>query len=325
MKNNLTRLFNDKGVTVIVVALLLIVFLGIAAIAVDVGYVYMAKNQLQNAADASALAAGRQLGMICANMTVTQQQGSFNSYMNVIQQAAKEPVNKVAGGDATIANADIVLGTWPPFATNTTAPRAVQVTVKSSIPTFFANIFGKTGVNVSTVATAALTSQTTGSPGVPFGVAQDFFSSGCGNEFSFDNCAAWTKSAGSTLNCLNSGKSNCIPTTMVDDWWEFTNGAVASNTKDLLTLFNAMKGKDPAHGDYDDNPNTWTTEVAVLDFTCSSSGAQGSHQVVGFATVTITGVNPPKTINVSTDCKVVREGRGGGSLGNLGSIPSLVQ
>ena len=50
------KLKSEKGVTLVYVALLLVVFLGMAALAVDVGYLMVSKNELQNAADAAALA-----------------------------------------------------------------------------------------------------------------------------------------------------------------------------------------------------------------------------------------------------------------------------
>jgi Flp pilus assembly protein TadG len=50
------RFKNERGVTLVYVALLLVVILGIAAFAIDVGYHRVVRNQLQNAADAAALA-----------------------------------------------------------------------------------------------------------------------------------------------------------------------------------------------------------------------------------------------------------------------------
>ncbi len=41
---------------------MLVVFIGFTALAIDVGYMMVARNQLHNAADASALAGARQLG-----------------------------------------------------------------------------------------------------------------------------------------------------------------------------------------------------------------------------------------------------------------------
>ena len=52
---------NEKGLTFVYVALLLVVFLGIAAFAIDIGYQRVVRNQLQNAADAAALAACNRL------------------------------------------------------------------------------------------------------------------------------------------------------------------------------------------------------------------------------------------------------------------------
>lgn len=48
---------SDKGATLVYVALLLVIFLGIAAFAIDIGYHTIVRNQLQNAADAAAIAA----------------------------------------------------------------------------------------------------------------------------------------------------------------------------------------------------------------------------------------------------------------------------
>lgn len=52
---------NEKGITAVYVALLLFVFFGVAALAIDVGYHRVVRNQLQNAADAAALAACNRL------------------------------------------------------------------------------------------------------------------------------------------------------------------------------------------------------------------------------------------------------------------------
>ena len=50
----------QSGAAAILVAFLMIVFLGIAALALDIGYLYVVRTELQNAADAAALAgAGR--------------------------------------------------------------------------------------------------------------------------------------------------------------------------------------------------------------------------------------------------------------------------
>ena len=69
---------NEKGVALVYVAILLVVFLGIAALAVDVGYLMVGKTELQRTADAAALAATRQLGVIYIGMPYNLQ-NSYNA------------------------------------------------------------------------------------------------------------------------------------------------------------------------------------------------------------------------------------------------------
>ena len=57
----MSRLRHEAGQTVVLVAVLLPLFLGLGAMAVDVGYWYVVKKTAQDAADAAALAAAREL------------------------------------------------------------------------------------------------------------------------------------------------------------------------------------------------------------------------------------------------------------------------
>ena len=49
-------LANESGSVIIIVALLMTLFLGFVALAIDVGHLLVVRNELQNAADATALA-----------------------------------------------------------------------------------------------------------------------------------------------------------------------------------------------------------------------------------------------------------------------------
>ena len=54
---NISAIFkSEKGVTAVYVALLISVFIGFAAWVIDIGFIMVTKNELQNAADAAALA-----------------------------------------------------------------------------------------------------------------------------------------------------------------------------------------------------------------------------------------------------------------------------
>ena len=57
----LPRLGNQKGVTIVLVAISLVALIGFAAIAVDLAYLYIVKGELQNAADSGALAGAQVL------------------------------------------------------------------------------------------------------------------------------------------------------------------------------------------------------------------------------------------------------------------------
>jgi Flp pilus assembly protein TadG len=54
-----SKLRDQRGVTIVLVAILMFAFLGIAALAIDLSNLYVVRNELQNAADAGALAGAR--------------------------------------------------------------------------------------------------------------------------------------------------------------------------------------------------------------------------------------------------------------------------
>jgi Flp pilus assembly protein TadG len=182
---------NQHGVVLVFVAFLLIVLLGIAALAVDIGYVAITRNQLQNAADAAALAGAGKLGSIYdaqilpASLNSTEAGEVATAALTVGQE------NKAAGQTPNIESSDIVIGYWDPkINTFFNAPpsfmiqNAVRVTARpsaadgiplGSITTFFANIFNISNVAVSATATASLTSPCDVIPGTlsPFVISQD--------------------------------------------------------------------------------------------------------------------------------------------------------
>jgi Flp pilus assembly protein TadG len=55
------RITNQTGATVILVGLMMVIYIGFAALAVDIGHLYLVRNELQNASDAGALAGARLL------------------------------------------------------------------------------------------------------------------------------------------------------------------------------------------------------------------------------------------------------------------------
>jgi len=61
MSRSICRLNNQNGLTTVVVAIAMVALIGFGALAVDLGYLYIVKGELQNAADSGALAGARVL------------------------------------------------------------------------------------------------------------------------------------------------------------------------------------------------------------------------------------------------------------------------
>ena len=72
--NIISTIKGMRGSYAIMTAILLVVFIGITALAVDVGYLMATRNELQNVADSAALAGARMIGSIYESMTFQQQQ-----------------------------------------------------------------------------------------------------------------------------------------------------------------------------------------------------------------------------------------------------------
>ena len=88
---------DDRGVASIVVGMSLVLLFGMVALVVDVGQLYQTKSELQNAADAAALAAAEHID----NPSVA---------IAAAQQWAQE--NHEEGGSLVVLPSDVEFGTW---------------------------------------------------------------------------------------------------------------------------------------------------------------------------------------------------------------------
>ncbi len=380
MRKFLTSVPDDKGVTAILVAVMMVMILGFAALAIDIGYGYLTKNQLQDTADAAALAASRWLGHNYEGKTYEWQQsydatGDAATIIAVAQDVATK--STVADQDSESANkfsiksGEVMIGRWDPtqtpdhFSPTMSKPDAVRVIARRDgsangpITTFFAKIFGIDNMNVSAIATAALTGQSEAGPGgLPLPVAIScWWQDHCGDVIKFyptgESCAGWntytTKPANASqlrkildagnpnlLNCATSGASDpsCYqsPKTIAGStMFEFINGTVAADFSDMEALFDAMKVLNDGVLDKDTDSATWTTSVPVYmnpDGTCDCTPPNQTQLIVGFATIVMSEVVGPssKELHGQLICGNVEPGRGGGShYGTLGSISGLVQ
>ena len=279
------RIKDESGVTAILVAIVMVVLIGITALAVDIGYVAATKNELQNVADAAALAAANQLGAIYRGMSYDDQEtyecGAEDSA--TIKGVADDVAFKnIAGGENIIfSDGDVRIGDWDGngFTETDAQPDAVQVTARRDgaangpITTFFAKIFGVNTVDVAADAIAALTGQDETEPGeleLPVGISNWFFATGlrCNEWVQFyptndpDSCAGWTSwgygSNDSNMRDildgdLESPTTDTNPDTDALTDANFTGGTLSENTFDKLLELFRDKGydyqPDPVHHD----------------------------------------------------------------------------
>jgi Flp pilus assembly protein TadG len=194
----------QRGMTLMVVCLLLIGFLGIAALCIDLGVLYTARTSAQHAADSAALAGAF----------------TFVNSPNASQPAAAQEAaiatagaNKILGQSVSIGAGDVSVDT-----TNRLVKVTVSKTGADGVKTFFGRALGMSQVSVQTQATAHASTSAGATRCIkPVYVPNTIFSAlppdqACTDQqVIFDgnhNISAWASSANGTL--LFSGQCNLI-------------------------------------------------------------------------------------------------------------------
>ena len=172
----------QKGAVAVTVALSMVFLLGFAALAIDVGNLLVARNELQNSADAAALVGAACLYQRaeCNNTTVpepdwTDAQAGAVSFATYTSSSCANPSNKNLVQGCAIQTVSTASGYWNVTGTpaglqtpgtltpgNNDMP-AVQVTVtklpsnaNGGIPTFLAGLVGVNVMNAGATATAVI-------------------------------------------------------------------------------------------------------------------------------------------------------------------------
>ncbi len=117
------RLRSQQGATAIIVGLMMVVFIGFAALAVDIGHLYVVRNELQNAADAGALAGARFLYNDDGTVNTGANQIAYNATTANKSEKVAVDVHWTGGNDG-----DVQRGHWC-FATRTFTPNDSLVPV----------------------------------------------------------------------------------------------------------------------------------------------------------------------------------------------------
>lgn len=353
----------QKGMAAIWMAMLGTILVGITAFAVDVGHALVTQNELQNAADAAALAATRQMGVGYLAMPLVDQQdlGRDLTTSEQAQITAQATAATFANKASDVANlalslGDIQFGTWSftahTFTPTVTRPNAIRVTARRDggqngpITTFFAGIVGVNTIDIATTSTAALgTSGGPVGPGVadvPFAISTNWFNgvancdggiqfsptgaNGCAGWHVFDQTPANANKLRNTIDGLNDGSYTAPGFTPGVDSWTFTGGEVASASPNLIDLWNAKKQWN--NGRYE-----WDVNLPVYEASSPTScdNPSGPIVIAGYAKATITEVKK-KDIQAEVKCDAYFDGNpdpdqtggGAGALSPLSPFPRLV-
>ena len=298
------KLKDQKGVALVLVAVMILVLLGFVALAIDVGYLMVTRNELQNIADGAALAACGELGAIYQSMPPADQPSYIcggDELAAITDKAIDVGQNNRAGGveGILIQEVDVIIGTWDPdrnpkFLAGYDQPDAVRVIARrdenanNPITTFFAGLLGIDSLDVSKDAIAALTGQSTTEPGeleLPIGISSYFFQDGnfCNDFIVFnptndpDSCAGWNSYDISPPNdnllrqILNSDVLSPGTEAGVTEF-NFIGGNLSNPTFDALLLLFMRKGYDtqgdgitPAQTYTDADGNVWPVTGPLRD------------------------------------------------------------
>jgi Flp pilus assembly protein TadG len=135
----------SSGQTFLLVSIALVVLLGMAALAVDIGDLWTTRRLMQSAADAGAVAGADEItlgGSSSAITTAAQDAASHNGFTDGSSRPGASSIVTVAVHNPPTSG---------PFAANS---NAVEVDVSQSQPTYFMKVLGWAAVPVSTSAVA---------------------------------------------------------------------------------------------------------------------------------------------------------------------------
>jgi Putative Flp pilus-assembly TadE/G-like len=342
------HLCNANGGVVVIVASALAAMIGLTALVVDGGFGLITRNELHNIADAASLAGARKLGKIYEALSPSQQQtytltstdrAAIIAYMNNVSTQ-----NQAGGLPIPIPDdsAVVQIGHWDgtTFTQRNAHPDAVHVTGRRDgtsagngpLATILAPVFGVSQMSVSVSSTAALTGVKqvpAGQLNCPVGIPKGYAASGSGcTNLVFSGtgaCAGWHTyfdhpASVARLKTILDGirlGTYPIPAAKVGDQFYYNGGQLQSAFSNFQNLYNAKK--NPATGE-------WSTTIVVYDIDSCSTNPTGPISIFGFVSATITGIASGNLINARVNCNVIDPGPGGGgTVGDLGSIPSLVQ
>lgn len=327
----------QRGAVAIMVALLLGVLIGITALAVDIGYLMAARNKMQNIVDAAALAGASALRKKYKDSVGWSYSAEQRSeLMSVVQDVVDK--NRAEGETITIADDDVTISNWDPKENQLidpvsipNHPNAVKVTASNStVPTFFAWIFGTAGPSIiKTEATAALvrsgipSEASAGEIFLPVGISKDFFDSPNyydgkgveiqnGNYDDGDRDLSWRFEWHTYDSASGPSDPDNLLNILGRAWTSVHDGTPGESPAISAgeTIFNFLSDDDffnPVRNTEignkmealfeeavtKNNSSTWTTKIVVYgDSLDGDTDGRKRRTIVGFSTLTITALDP---------------------------------
>lgn len=160
MGSNARLIKDQRGMVLVYIALIMVALCAFVALAVDMGYMYLAKGELQNAADAAALAGAARLPAETEARNTAQSFAAQNA-------AATAPVTIANGGGNVLSpENDITVGNWsqariPPYIAGQSPINAIEVRARrtagspdGAVDLFFARVVNSQWAQMDVSASA---------------------------------------------------------------------------------------------------------------------------------------------------------------------------
>lgn len=151
---------SQRGQTILLVAVSMVSLLAMAALAIDVVTLYVARTEVQRAADAAALVGAKAVAdsglttlppgdpSLAAAATLAQSMATAAVLATI---NASPPINQVAGSQPTLVGG---APTFNNLIANNSNPTVTVTLQQANLPTFFARIFGQRSATTSATAMA---------------------------------------------------------------------------------------------------------------------------------------------------------------------------
>jgi hypothetical protein len=210
------------------VAFMMMAMLGVTAMVVDVGRVYISYHELQASTDAAALAGGEAMGQ--PNSTSTTTDSAVDLYSSTTSDKnAYSNLSNVTTAVTLKCLTTLTADNIPCYGAG--SYNAVQVTQTVNMPTTFAAIFGMSTVPLSATATAAMAGAAT----TPYNVAI-ILDATLSQTSTDDNCGSGVTEMQCELNGVQVLLENLLPCASELGTCTISNGQSA-NSVDRVALF----------------------------------------------------------------------------------------